>query len=408
MKEKHTIGLDNGDERASHTKVVDVLLKIAAFFVILEPIWMLLPFAGFLYGSVMHIEFLGRNPETSWLVHFVFPTHTLFPVGLILIVLGFAVFLLGAFQIYRAKLLKKGMVTSGIYKKFRHPQYLALTLFGIGILLTWGRFITFIAFFIMMWLYYFLSKSEERQCVELFGDAYKIYRKSTYFLFPGEEALFRITRKIPPFNLPEWTVVTLSFFLMVDAAVGCGFLIREIRQVSRNTIPVMEGSFPLSSEKKGSQEFLMVKGPALQADLSKEKRDEAMQKIMELMISSGKIKEAVEQFGLFDTRTLLVFPTPGSNWHSGVRGNYKTAKVNVFMLIIQSSVPFTGNNFAEFRKNWQILKVIVAQDLSYELAKTGMDPVAGEVRIIGPPPGIVNQAFQDKMEERIDFFLSGL
>ncbi len=407
MKEKHTIGINNG-ERTSHPKIVDVLLKIAAFFIILEPIWMLLPFAGFLYGSVMHIEFLGRNPYTSWLVHFVFPTHTFFPVGLILIVLGFAVFLVGAFQIYRAKFLKNGMVTNGIYKKFRHPQYLALTLFGIGILLTWGRFITFIAFFIMMWLYYFLSKSEERQCVELFGDAYKVYRKSTYFLFPGEESLFRLTRKIPTFNLPKWTVVTFSFFLVVATAVGSGFLIQEIRRASRNTIPVMEGSFPSSSEKKGSQKFLMVKGPALQAAPSKEKRDEAMQKIMGLMISSGKIRKAIDQFDLSDTRTLLVFPTPGSNWHSGVHGDYKTAKVNLFMVILQTPVPFTGSNFAEFSKNRQILKVIKAQDLSYERTKAGQDPVAGEVTIMGPAPGMVNQTFEDKMEERIDFFLSGL
>ena len=175
----------NIGEKDISAKVLDTLLKAGALFIILEPVWMLLPFAGFLYGSVMHIEMMSKNPYTSWLVHFILPTHTLFPLGLILIFAGFSIFVIAAFQIYSAKFLKKGLVKTGIYRKFRHPQYLALTLFGIGILLTWGRFITFIAFFIMMWLYYFLSKSEEKKCSELFGEEFDDYRSKTYFLFPG-------------------------------------------------------------------------------------------------------------------------------------------------------------------------------------------------------------------------------
>jgi protein-S-isoprenylcysteine O-methyltransferase Ste14 len=142
--------------RSLLSRIADILLKIAAFFIILEPIWMLLPFAGFLYGSVMHIELLSSNPALSWLVYFVLPTHTLFPIGLILVVLGFLIFLVGAIQIYTAKLLKRGMVKNGIYRFFRHPQYVSLSVFCIGIILTWGRFITYIAFFIMLWLYYYL------------------------------------------------------------------------------------------------------------------------------------------------------------------------------------------------------------------------------------------------------------
>ena len=69
-------------------RILDWVLKIGAFFLVLEPIWMLLPFAGFLYGSVLHIETLSSNPRTAWLVHFVFPTLTLFPFSLILSLLG--------------------------------------------------------------------------------------------------------------------------------------------------------------------------------------------------------------------------------------------------------------------------------------------------------------------------------
>ena len=72
------------------------LLKLLSLFVILEPIWMLLPFAGFLYGSVLRIEALGRNPATAWLTHFVFPVLTLGWLGPILVLTGFAVFCVGA------------------------------------------------------------------------------------------------------------------------------------------------------------------------------------------------------------------------------------------------------------------------------------------------------------------------
>ena len=34
-------------------------LQVLGIFVILEPLWMLLPFAGFLYGSVLRIEDLS-------------------------------------------------------------------------------------------------------------------------------------------------------------------------------------------------------------------------------------------------------------------------------------------------------------------------------------------------------------
>ncbi|MHC4781012.1 MAG: hypothetical protein ACYTFG_20760, partial [Planctomycetota bacterium] len=58
-------------------RIGEWVLKVLSLFVILEPIWMLLPFAGFLYGSVFHIQFLNRNESTAWLTHFVFPVLTL-------------------------------------------------------------------------------------------------------------------------------------------------------------------------------------------------------------------------------------------------------------------------------------------------------------------------------------------
>ncbi|HOD84386.1 MAG TPA: hypothetical protein PKG77_23440 [Phycisphaerae bacterium] len=68
---------DTPPSRSLVGKIGQGLLKVLTLFVILEPIWMLLPFAGFLYGSVLQIQTLNRNPQTAWLTHFVFPVLTL-------------------------------------------------------------------------------------------------------------------------------------------------------------------------------------------------------------------------------------------------------------------------------------------------------------------------------------------
>ena len=138
----------NVQKRWPLRRIGSAATQVLTLFVILEPIWMLLPFAGFLYGSVLQIQTLNQDPRTSWLTSFVFPVLTLGWTGPILVVVGLGVFLVGAGQIYWAKIRRSGLVTGGLYRFVRHPQYISLTLFGVGILLTWGRAITFIAFFI--------------------------------------------------------------------------------------------------------------------------------------------------------------------------------------------------------------------------------------------------------------------
>ncbi len=397
--------MDN--DRTHNNKIFNIVLKIGASFIILEPIWMLLPFAGFLYGSVMHIEFLNRTPYTAWLVNFVLPTHSLFPLGLILVFLGFSVFLYGAYQVYTAKFLKKGLVKTGIYKKFRHPQYLALTLFGIGILLTWGRFITYIAFFMMLWLYYYLSKSEENKCLQLFGEEYANYRSTTYFLFPGEQLIVRLTKKLPSLNFPGWTIAVLSFVIITGISIVSGSMIQKVKTDMRNTIPVKIGQYYLSDDISKSINLIMVKGPVLQASPSNKMREQFMDKYFEMLVSSKDIRETLGQYNIDNSHSLIVFLTPGSNWY-GEKIEYETSKVNVFIYIIKTPINYTNNNFKEFRKNWQLLKLVIVRDMSYENTKMEEDRNKYEIETKGPPFGMIADKFQERMEKRIDFFLSGL
>jgi len=218
-----------GRRRGIPGRIGQLLLKILAFFVILEPIWMLLPFAGFLYGAGLRIQTLARHSETAWLTHFVFPVLTLDLTGPILVVAGFIIFLIGAAQVYSAKLRRKGLVTNGLYRFVRHPQYTALTLFGVGLLLTWGRAIMFLAFFLMMFLYYYLARSEERKCLALFGEEYDAYRGRVSFCIPGDRVLSRLFAGLPSVPLPRALRAVVSFALTFLVAFSLMRLIKEIR-----------------------------------------------------------------------------------------------------------------------------------------------------------------------------------
>lgn len=209
------------------------VLSMLGFFVLLEPIWMLLPFAGFLYGSVLRIETLARYPQTAWLTHFVFPVLTLGWTGPALVAIGLIIFLVGAGQIYVAKFRRSGLVTGGLYRFVRHPQYIALTLFGVGILLTWGRAIMFLAFFLMMFAYYYLARREERICLSLFGEAYEKYRQRVSFIIPGDRWLRGIGARIPGRGLPAWVRVPAALLATLLICFGLMWLIGTIKIAGR-------------------------------------------------------------------------------------------------------------------------------------------------------------------------------
>lgn len=387
----------------SFKKVGNFLLKLAAFFVILEPIWMLLPFAGFLYSSVLHIESLSNNPKTAWLVYFVFPTHSLFPLGIILILIGSICFVIGAYQIYSAKFLKKGLVQTGIYKYFRHPQYTFLTLASMGILLTWGRFMMFISFFIMLWLYYWLSRSEERQCLALFGKEYRDYQKHSYFLFPGEKLLKKLISFINLSKLPKWSVALSSFILTIALSIACGFLILNLRMNFRESLNAQTGELysPIDSNK--SLKFIMVNGPAFQAMPQTRKKEEFLTKYFDFIRNSKNIKNELRESCYDKNNTLLIFAIPDKNWHSGFGGDHENSELGFYAVLLQSPIEYNKTNFSEFQENWKILDLIVLKGLSLTkiMNKDYQSVFTDEIL----HPGNI---YNERINERINFFLSGL
>lgn len=76
------------------------------------------------------------------------------------------------------------LVTNGIYRFVRHPQYSGFALMIIGFLVQWPTIITLIMAPILLIMYAKLSKKEEKLMVELFGESYIEYRKQVPRFIP--------------------------------------------------------------------------------------------------------------------------------------------------------------------------------------------------------------------------------
>jgi protein-S-isoprenylcysteine O-methyltransferase Ste14 len=162
--------------------------------VVLEFLFMISPLGLHFYasyGPVLNV--LRGSPWTSWLTGFFLPhfSHTTSPilnslrrVGFGLAFAGLLLFVASALQVYTAKLLRRGEVTSGLYRFVRHPQYLGLVVLGFGTLLIWSRFLVLLSYLTMVYLYSLLARREEAICLKQFGERYRVYQESTGMFFP--------------------------------------------------------------------------------------------------------------------------------------------------------------------------------------------------------------------------------
>ena len=162
--------------------------------IIFEMIYMATPFAVFFYSVYgLPLKMLNNSSATSWLVQHTFPHFTQTSSTLIsallyiswpLMGIGFIIFVVGFIQIYGAKLLKKGPVLGGLYRYIRHPQYMGWAILGLGMALAWSRMIVIIMYVSMLFIYYLLAKSEERECLNKYGESYRTYSQKTGRFFP--------------------------------------------------------------------------------------------------------------------------------------------------------------------------------------------------------------------------------
>jgi|ERR1035437_1354070 protein-S-isoprenylcysteine O-methyltransferase Ste14 len=116
-------------------------------------------------GHLLNI-FLGTtgNPHFS-LIHII--SYVFILGGLFILFSAWPV-------LYKAQKNHK-MATTGPYAYVRHPQYDGFILMMIGFLIQWPTILTLIMFPILVYMYKRLARSEEKEALAEFGEAYSRY-----------------------------------------------------------------------------------------------------------------------------------------------------------------------------------------------------------------------------------------
>lgn len=84
-------------------------------------------------------------------------------------------------QIHAAK---AELVTVGLYRRVRHPQYFGLFLITVGMFIQWPTIVTVAMWPILMFMYYRLARREEKEMETQFGDQYATYRRQVPMFLP--------------------------------------------------------------------------------------------------------------------------------------------------------------------------------------------------------------------------------
>lgn len=105
-------------------------------------------------------------------------------LGYTLLFIGVGLFIQGWRQLYRARQQER-LVTDGLYRFVRHPQYTGLfvALFGEGVV-HWPTLFSVGLFPFIVLAYYMLARKEERQMLEQFGEDYRAYQHRVPMFFP--------------------------------------------------------------------------------------------------------------------------------------------------------------------------------------------------------------------------------
>ncbi len=163
-----------------------------AFFVALFTEMYGFPLTIYILTGILGSKYPALNPFSHasghlWVVFFGGGGLMLSVIHLIsnlLVIIGFALMWKGWKMVHRAK---GELVTGGLYKYVRHPQYSGLFLVMIGMLIQWPTIITALMFPVLVYVYYRLSKREENEVLKVFGDEYRRYVKMTPMFIPGRK-----------------------------------------------------------------------------------------------------------------------------------------------------------------------------------------------------------------------------
>lgn len=145
-----------------------------------------IPYSMYLIGSIMGrylpVGVLWGHTLYDYVGYLGLYLNILFAsAGLIMIIFGWQAIYHG----YWKQVKGKGhIVSSGIYKYIRHPQYAGLILIAFGMLLSWATIPTLMIFPLIVYMYVRLAKKEELDMIHEFGEEYLSYIEKTKRFIP--------------------------------------------------------------------------------------------------------------------------------------------------------------------------------------------------------------------------------
>ena len=226
----------------------------SVFYVLIafEFFYMASPFAAYFYAVYgPGLDWLQVSGTTSWIIQFFMPhlveeTRSVLidvhdSVGIVLSVGGLAGFALGAVQIYRAKLRREEAVMGGLYRHIRHPQYLALIVASLGMLLIWPRYLVLMLTVTVIFIYIALAKAEEGRCLRQFP-GYAAYMQRTGRFLPARLSP-DIAGRFGDSRLARVAGWALSYALVLGLALVLAFGVRVHALNALYTYQAAEGVY---------------------------------------------------------------------------------------------------------------------------------------------------------------------
>ncbi len=128
--------------------------------------------------SIYTVLWVFGNDPNSWLPFSNLPLKVL---GLIMFFTGGMLVMLGWSKIFNAK---DTLITDGIYKYVRHPQYLGILLATLSLIVYSFSPISVTLWPVLVIIYYRLARKEERDVESKFGEKYREYRRNVSMFMP--------------------------------------------------------------------------------------------------------------------------------------------------------------------------------------------------------------------------------
>jgi protein-S-isoprenylcysteine O-methyltransferase Ste14 len=119
--------------------------------------------------------------------------YVVMAVSVALIVAGMVLIAVGWATVYRGR---DRLVTGGIYRVLRHPQYLGLSLIVAGFVVMWPTLPTLMMAPVLVVMYIRMARREDRELAARFGEEFRAYAARTPAFVPCGRAPRRLDRPL--------------------------------------------------------------------------------------------------------------------------------------------------------------------------------------------------------------------